>query len=49
MIPGNSVAETILRIRQDSEAYSVQIEKNNELIEQLGPLAVWLEETEEDS
>jgi hypothetical protein len=46
MIPANSIAETIVRIRQDSACYAEQIQKNTDLIEKLEPLAEWTEEPE---
>jgi hypothetical protein len=49
MKPANSIAETIVRIRQDSACYAEQIQKNANLIEQLEPLAEWAEETESNS
>lgn len=44
MKPANSIAETIIRIRQDSACYAEQIQKNADLVEQLEPLAEWTEE-----
>jgi hypothetical protein len=44
MIPSNSIAETITRMRQDNVFYAEQIQKNADLIEQLEPLAEWSEE-----
>ena len=46
MIPANSIAETIVRLRYDSSFYAEQIKKNADLIEQLEPLAEWAEEPE---
>jgi hypothetical protein len=46
MIPANSVAETIAALRVDSKFYQEQIDKNNDLIAQLEPLAKWEEEPE---
>ena len=43
MIPANTIAETIVRVRQDNAFYAEQIEKNTDLIEQLEPLAEWKE------
>jgi hypothetical protein len=48
MKPANSIAETIIRIRQDSACYAEQIQKNADLIEQLDPLAEWTQESELD-
>jgi hypothetical protein len=48
MKPANSVAETIVRIRDDNSFYSQQIQKNADLIEQLEPLAEWAEEVVEE-
>jgi hypothetical protein len=47
MIPANSIAETIVRLRSDKDFYLLQATKNTELIEQLEPLAEWAEITEE--
>lgn len=46
MKPGNSIAETIVNLRLDSDSYQDQIDKNSQLIEQLEPLAEWTEEPE---
>jgi hypothetical protein len=46
MIPANSIAETIARLRYDNTFYLEQAAKNEELIEQLEPLAEWAEEPE---
>jgi hypothetical protein len=43
MKPSNSIAETIVRVRQDNVFYAEQIQKNADLIEQLEPLAEWSE------
>jgi hypothetical protein len=47
MIPANSIAETIVALREDSGFYQAQIDKNAELITQLEPLAEWTEEPEQ--
>jgi hypothetical protein len=44
MIPANAMAETVAKLQQDNESMSAQIQKNNEVIEQLSPLAEWTEE-----
>ena len=37
------MAETVARLMAEVEHFSEQIEKNNEMIEQLAPMAVWEE------
>ena len=49
MKPANSIAETIVRIRDDNSFYAEQIQKNADLIEQLESLAEWSEEIAEVS
>jgi hypothetical protein len=49
MIPENAVAETIERLRNENIGMTSQINKNNELIEQLEPLGQWSELVEEES
>jgi hypothetical protein len=44
MKPANTIAETIVRVRQDNIFYAEQIQKNADLIEQLEPIAEWTEE-----
>jgi hypothetical protein len=44
MKPINAVAEMILKVRQETQFYTEQIVKNQELLEQLEPLAEWAEE-----
>jgi hypothetical protein len=44
MIPANAMAETVAKLQHDNESMSAQIQKNNEVIEQLSPLAEWTEE-----
>jgi len=39
--PVNGIAETIARLMTEVEYFSQQIEKNNEMIEELTPLATW--------
>jgi hypothetical protein len=46
MKPANTIAENIVRMRQDNVFYAEQIQKNADLIEQLEPLAEWSEEPE---
>lgn len=48
MIPENAVAETIERLRNENLGMTAQIDKNNELIEQLEPLAEWSEPVEQE-
>jgi hypothetical protein len=48
MIPENVMAETIERLRNENLGLSTQIEKNNELIDQLEPLAEWSEPVEQE-
>jgi hypothetical protein len=47
MKPVNSIAQMIARLQQESLFHQSQIEKNIELIEELGPLAEWAEESEQ--
>lgn len=47
MIPLNSIAKNIVKLRSDSEFYLEQAAVNAELIEQLEPLAEWGEEPED--
>jgi hypothetical protein len=49
MKPANEIAETIVRLQNDSDFYLEQVEKNEALIRQLEPLAEWTEDDEEDS
>jgi hypothetical protein len=48
MKPINAVAEMVLKVRQETQFYTEQIVKNQELLEQLEPLAEWLEEPEQN-
>lgn len=48
MKPVNAVAEMIVKVRQETQFYTEQIVKNEELLEQLEPLAEWLEEPEQN-
>jgi hypothetical protein len=43
MKPVNSIAEMIVKLQQESFFYAEQINKNTELIQQLEPLAEWVE------
>jgi hypothetical protein len=47
MIPVNSIAKNIAKLRSDNELYLEQVATNEELIEQLEPLAEWAEEPEQ--
>lgn len=49
MIPINSIAETVIKLRSDNEFYLNQVAKNLELIEQLEPLAEWSEPVVSDA
>jgi hypothetical protein len=44
MIPGNAVAETVVKLQKENESISAQIQKNTQIIEELTPLAEWEEE-----
>jgi hypothetical protein len=51
MEPANSIAETIVRLRHENGQYAEHIdrhtliiESNNKAIEQLEPMAEWIEE-----
>jgi hypothetical protein len=46
MKPLNAIAEMIVKIRQETQFYTEQIVKNQELLEQLEPLSEWTEEPE---
>jgi hypothetical protein len=48
MKPANTIAETVAQLREDNLAMGKQIQKNSELIEQLDPLAEWVEEPEQN-
>jgi hypothetical protein len=43
MIPANTIAETVQRLKGENVYFLSQIEKNSELIEKLEPLAEWTE------
>jgi hypothetical protein len=47
MKPANEIAETIVRLQNDSSFYLEQVEKNEALISQLEPLAEWTEDDED--
>jgi hypothetical protein len=49
MKPANPIAETIVRLQTDTNFYLDQVEKNEELISQLEPLAEWAEDEEDTS
>ena len=46
MKPANLMAETIDRLRLENESLANTIKSNADLIEQLEPLAEWVEEPE---
>jgi hypothetical protein len=48
MIPANAMAETVAKLQQDNESMFLQIQKNNEVIEQLYSLTEWTEDLEQN-
>jgi hypothetical protein len=55
MEPANSIAETIVRLKEENllyaehiERHSLLIESNNQAIEQLEPMAEWTESPQEE-
>jgi hypothetical protein len=46
MIPVNAIAQNIVQLQSDNEFYLSQVAKNNEMIEQLQPLAEWSDSAE---